>query len=334
MSRWPGGGGGDARSALAAQASAQFLREWLPLQAPLLMARAQAVLHAGALLLALGAVIGLVWFGLSVHYRVGWESSWGVTAEGLHALLRVILAPAAWITPQSVAVMPTLDDVRAWSLQEGGRGGSAWDLVKLFIVAAFLYVVLPRAVLWAWARCRIRRVRASFYAPPADDRYYRRLLQAGRGAGEVAAVFFHGLEPTAGLRARLREVLAGELGGRVALEFMPPVAYGDEAGVAAMLAGHDERERTIAVFSLAATPEEEVQGELLRQLAAHGPARHASPPLVVLDAAPMARFEAGGGFRVHYEDRLRAWERFSRSHGVAPRVLAAREAGAAAGEAP
>jgi hypothetical protein len=334
MPRWPDIGAGDARSAAATRAAAQFLRDWIPLQPPWLLARAQAVLHAGAVLLTLGAVIGLVWFGLSVHYRVGWESSWGVTAEGLHALLRTILAPAAWITPPSIAVMPTLDDVRAWSLQEGGRGGSAWDLVKLFIVAALLYVVLPRAVLWAWARRRIRRVRESFYVPPAGDRYYRRLLQAGRGAGAVAAVFFHGLEPTAGVRARLREALADELGGRVTLEFMPPVAYGDEAGVAATLAGHDERERTVAVFSLAATPEEEVQGELLRQLAAHGAADQAAPPLVVLDAAPLARFEASGGFRAHYEDRLRAWERFSRSHGVEPRVLAARDVGAVAGGAP
>ncbi len=147
-------------------------------------------------------------------------------------------------------------------------------------------------------------------------------------------MFFHGLEPTAALRARLREALGDELGGRVTLEFMPVVTYGDEAGVSDTLAGQDERERLVAVFSLAATPEEEVQGELLRQLAAHGPAGRESAPLVVLDAAPLERFEAGGGFRSHYEDRLGAWERFAKGHGATHLVLAPREAGTAAGTHP
>ena len=334
MPRWPVAGAGDARAAVAAESATQFLRDWVPLQAPLLAARAKALLHAGAMLLAVGTMIGLVLLGLRVHYMAGWESSWGVTAEGLHALLRTVLAPAAWVTPESIARMPTLDEIRSWSFQDGGRGGHAWDLVKLFVVATFLYVVLPRAALWGLARRQVARRRESFYAPPADDRYYRRLLQSSRGAGEVAAVFFHGLEPTAGLRARLREALGDELGGRVALEFMPRVTYGDEAGVAATLASHDERERLVAVFSLAATPEEEVQGELLRQLAAHGPTGGESMPLVVLDAAPLGRFDSGGGFRAHYEDRLRAWERFLKGHGATQLVLASGQAGTAGGTPP
>jgi len=237
-------------------------------------------------------------------------------------MLGWVLAPAAWITPGSIAVMPTLEDIRAWSFEENARGGHAWGLVKLFVVAAFLYVVVPRAVLWAAARRRSARLRESFYVAPADDRYYRRLLQAGRGTGEVAAVVFHGVEPTVGLRTRVREALADEVGGRVTLEFLPPVAYGDEATIEARLAGQEERERMVAVFSLAATPEEEVQGELLRQLAALAMAGREAPPIVVLDAAPLERFDTDGGFRSHYEDRMRAWERFLKGHGV-PRPIVA-----------
>jgi hypothetical protein len=88
------------------------------------------------------------------------------------------------------------------------------------------------------------------------------------------------------------------------------------------------------VFSLAATPEEEVQGELLRQLAAHGPTGGESMPLVVLDAAPLGRFDSGGGFRAHYEDRLRAWERFLKGHGATQLVLASGQAGTAGGTPP
>jgi len=334
MPRWPGAGGGGPEAEIAARATAQFLREWMPLQAPLLASQARALLHAGALLLALGLMTGLVLLGLRVHYMAGWESSWGVTAEALHTMLRWVLAPAAWITPESIAVMPTLEDIRAWSFQENVRGGHAWGLVKLFVVAAFLYVVLPRTVLWAAARRQSARLLGSFCVAPADDRYFRRLLQAGRGGGEVAAVLFHGIEPTAGLRTRVREVLTDELGGRVALEFLPPVAYGDEAAVATSLEGHEERERMVAVFSLAATPEDEVQGELLRQLAALAPSGHEAPPLVVLDAAPLERFESDGGFRAHYEDRLRSWERFLKGHGVPRPIIAGRAASAMRGDRP
>jgi len=90
----------------------------------------------------------------------------------------------------------------------------------------------------------------------------------------------------------------------------------------------------VAVFSLAATPEEEVQGALLRGLAAQVPGVEAPPLLVVLDAAPLERFEADGGFRAHYDDRLRAWERFVKGHGAIPRVLPAGATRAAGGSHP
>ena len=97
---------------------------------------------------------------------------------------------------------------------------------------------------------------------------------------------------------------------------------------------HEERERMVAVFSLAATPEDEVQGELLRQLAALAPSGHEATPLVVLDAAPLERFESDGGFRAHYEDRLRSWERFLKGHGVPRPIIAGRAASAMRGDRP
>lgn len=316
---------GEGPSFVAAAAGAQFLRDWVPLQSRVLLTQARTVLHGGAILLTLGMIAGLLVRGFMHEYLAGWEATWrSFGAEDLHGFLGVFLAPASWVT--GIAV-PSVQEIAALRLVDGRGGGNAQDWILLYVAAALLYVVVPRGVLWWLSLRATARRRESFYAPPADDRYYRRLLQAGRGEGEVAAVFFHGLEPTAGLRARLREALAGELGGRVTLEFMPTVAYGGEAGVAATLAGHDERERLVAVFSLAATPEDEVQGELLRQLAAHASVGEETQPLVVLDAAPLERFEADGGFRAHYEDRMRAWERFLKGHGGKPLVLAAARAG-------
>jgi hypothetical protein len=214
-----------------------------------------------------------------------------------------------------------VDEIAALRFVNGTGGGNAQDWILLYVAAAFVYVVVPRAGLWLLGVRQAATRRREFYFPAADDRYYRRLLQAGRGADEVAAVFWHGVEPTAGLRARVREALADELGARVTLEFLEPVAYGEESAALQRLAVHDPREHLVAVFSLAATPEEEVQGELLRALAAAAATAEAPPLLVLLDAAPLGRFAAAAGYRTHYEERQRTWQRFIRDHHATLRLL-------------
>lgn len=322
LPRLPGAamhGDGDARATVAARAGTQFLRDWMPLQAPLFVAQAKTMLHGGALLLTVGMMAGLLLRGFFHEYLAGWEATWtSFGADDLHDFLAVFLGPASWLT--GIAI-PSVEDIAALRFVDGAGGGNAQDWILLYVAAAFLYIVVPRAALWLLGRREAARLREDFYTPPAEDRYFHRLLQAGRGAGEVAAVLFHGVEATAGLRARVRDALADELGGRVTFDFLEPVSYGDESAVLQKLSAHDARERLVAVFSLAATPEEEVQGELLRQLAAYGPSAGESPPLVVLDAAPLERFAADGGYRTHYEERLRAWERFIKGHHATHVVL-------------
>jgi len=313
----PPAGSGDAPSAALAQASSHFLREWLPLQAPLALARARMLLHCAALLVAAGAVAGLVFRGLYLEYLAGWESTF-LDAGGVHAILSVVLGPASWITG---IALPDVQDFEQLRFRPGFAGENAGHWIWLHAVAVGLYVGVPRLLLAASAALEERRIERLFYRPTLQDPYYRRLLQPARGEGEVAAVVWHGVQPGPALRSRVREELLDLLGGRVRLEFLDPIAYGEEASPLPALDAKDPREHLVAVFSLAATPEEEVQGALLRRLARDGTAGEPRPPVVLLDAEPLSRFRTDPAFRSRHEERVRAWKRFAAAHGARAVVL-------------
>jgi hypothetical protein len=308
---------GQARAAVVTAAASRFLRDWIGQQAPLAVAEARALLHGCALLLALGMAAGLVYHGLYLEYRAGWESTF-LGAGAVEVILRILLGPAASLTQISV---PDAAGIAALRFRPGFEGENAARWIWLYLAATGIYVVAPRALLLAWSGFRASRLRHSFFSPRRDDRYFHRLLQAGRGTGELAAILWHGVEPTAELRGRVRELLRDELGGQVTLEFLDPIAYGEEASFLRELAPQPGRERFVVVFSLAATPEEEVHGALLGHLEAAHPEGEAVAPLVLLDAAPLGRFAADEGFRSHYEQRLRSWQRFAEAHNAACRVL-------------
>jgi len=307
LPRLQAGKGDDPRAAVAGGAMAQFTRDWLPIVAPLALARARTVLHAAALAVALGAVTSLVFRGLYLEYLAGWESTF-LDAATVHSVLAFVLAPASVVTGIEV---PDATAIEALRFRPGFAGENASRWIALYVVAVVLYVGIPRVLLLAWCTAAERRAGHDLYRPLPTDPYFRRLLQSQRGGGEVAAVLWHGVEPSPPLRARVREALLEELGGRVRLEMLDPLEYGEEASVQERLAAHDPRERVAVVFSLAATPEEEVQGLLLRQLA--GGER---PPLVLLDAAPLERFRADEALRRRFDERLRAWQRFATDHGA------------------
>jgi hypothetical protein len=293
-----------ARAAIAANAAAGFLRDWIPLEQPLLLAQAGRLLHACAALVALGATASLILSGIYLEYRAGWESTF-LDAGAVRAILSLLLGPASLITGIPI---PDGTAFEALRFGPGGGGENAGRWIVLHAATAALYVIAPRMLLMSRSALAARRLRLRYYEPQRSDPYFHRLLQAGRGGGEVAAVLWHGIEPTRELEARVRDVLHERLGGRVSVEFLDPVSYGEESSVPERLTTPRRREHAVAVFSLAATPEEEVQGALLRQLAACGPPGR--EPLALLDAAPLERFAADAGFRARYEERLRAWQRF------------------------
>ena len=305
------------RAVVTAKATMLFLSDWVPLQLTAATARARTLLHACALLFALGVSLGLMAHGVSREYLAGWESTW-FDADTVGHILRMVLGPASAVTG---VALPDRAGIEALGFRPGFAGVNAGTWILLYVVSAALYVVLPRAVLMLWNLSREARLNRAFYSPRRDDRYIRLLLQANRGTGEVAAVLWHGVEPTPERKARVRDSLRERLGGQIQLEFLEPIAYGEEASIQARLARGATREHVVVVFSLAATPEDEIHGEVLRQLAAHASLEPGGAPIVLLDAAPLARFAEDAAFRAHYDDRLRTWELFAAHHHASTQVL-------------
>jgi hypothetical protein len=287
-----------------AAALASFASDWSRAVAPLARARAARILHVAAALFALGAVAGLYLRGLVFDHRIGWESTF-LEAPAVRTLLATVLGPAAALLG---VMLPGVEGVASIRFPAGAVGAAAATWIHLHALTVLLAAILPRlalAALAGWRESRLaRRLPLDLGTP-----YFRRLLAPFlRGESRLRVVPYSYVpdEPaTAGLRA----VAAALLGDSAQLALAPTVPYGEESRAAADLAaGESAVPLTLALFSLAATPEVENHG---RFLAALRDAAGAPRPLAVLvDAGPYRR-RLGSAAGSRLEERRRAWESFA-----------------------
>jgi hypothetical protein len=127
----------------------------------------------------------------------------------------------------------------------------------------------------------------------------------------------------------LRAVAQRLLGEGATLALAPTVAYGEEARAAEGLATSDSQvPLTLALFSLAATPEAENHGEFLDTLGrALGAPPRATPShaaaatlAILVDEGPYRRrlgTAADTGAAARLEERRQAWQSFAATRGLA-----------------
>jgi hypothetical protein len=249
----------------------------------------ERLLHAGAAALALGLCLGLYARGLVFDYRAGWQSTFLEPAQ-VHALLSVLLAPAALLT--GIAV-PDVDGIAALRIAAGGSAsGPAAGWIHLFAATLVLGVVLPRIALALHAGWLARRIDAAAASSPAPG--------AATGGAAAARVVPHALPAVDAAR------LARALG--TAVELAPHVAFGDER--AAPVPGGAGPLHVLV--PLAATPEAEHHGALLERL------RACAPALLVDESAYAARFAHDPP---RLDERRAAWRDFAAGHGAAVRFV-------------
>ncbi len=243
----PAGAAGKDRSQLWRHARAAFTVNWLPLQLPLVVIRCRRLLHLSALALVAGAVAGMYLRGMALAYRPSFESTF-LSAATVDRVLAVILAPAAALLGRQV---PSV----------AGLGGTHQQLanqwIHLWALTAVIFVLGPRLLLVGgdslalWRRSRGLRL----VLPQA---YLQRLLGGSKRSLIELLPYSH--QPSSQAIERLTLLLMDHAGARAEIRLAASLDYGAEAPA-------DEPGAALRVlwFSLAQTPEVEVQGELLQQ---------------------------------------------------------------------
>lgn len=290
------------RAGVIAHALASYWREWAPAFAPLAGTRLRIALHLGAACLAIGTVAGMYLRGLTFAYGVTWESTF-LGPEAVAAILRFALAPASLVTGQP---LPTAADIAA--LRETGHGHGAALWIHLWAVTAALVVVLPRLALAAIDLARQSHLARRVPIDPLRGSF-RALLAPDRGAGTEVLVLPYSLRLDARAADFLSELLHEIFGGQAQVRIADTLGYGDS------LDGlrDDAVACFVVVYPAVQSPEREVHGRFLQELAArnreHG-------VLVIVDASAWAGQRGASADDRRRAERRRAWDRVIRESGA------------------
>lgn len=296
------GGPDPDRAVVAADALAQYGRVWREAAAPLMRARLRMLLHTGAAMMVLGAILGMYLRGLSLAYEATWESTF-LSPEHVAVLLRVVLGPAATLLDVTLPDAMMLGAMRA----VGGAVPAA-NWIHMWALTAGAVVIVPRLLLALLAGLIARaRAQAVPIAPLAGS--FRALASEDRGKGaRVDIVPYSYAMPTRETDAALG--FAHEVVGRAAVaRILPVVDYG--AGTP-MVCDGEAATCVLVVFALVQSPELEVHGDFLSNLQATVPEARL---LVVVDRSPW-RLRFGTTEDERAGERQRAWDRVVREVGL------------------
>lgn len=150
---------------------AAFVSNWFATMRPALHHATRTALHLGAVGMALGAVAGMYVRGLFLDYDVVWRSTFVESPDGVAWLLRLVLAPAAWVLRDA---LPSASDATALMTVDGAPA-ARW--IHLLAVTVLLAVVVPRLGMAAVSSLAYRRTLGRLGLSP-DEPYVRGLLAA------------------------------------------------------------------------------------------------------------------------------------------------------------
>jgi hypothetical protein len=294
----------------------QFKREWRKAALPIYGVRFRLALHLGSAFVALGILAGMYVRGLAYEYQAGWESTF-LDAEGVRRLLTIVLGPASVLTGMPI---PGVDQIAQMRWREGQPGENAAPWIHLYAVTALLVVFIPRLALALSAFIRLKLLESRFPLERFERSPYFQRLSAqhpGAGASVLVAPYNYSME------GRGNEALTGLLrdcfGWSTPVEVRSSTAYGGEDSLLEELRQIEPApDYLVALFNLAATPEEENHGRLMggmRELIQEG--KGGRRLLILVNTSPYrARFSAQEFFEKRMAERVKAWRRLAENHGL------------------
>ena len=277
-------------------------KAWFTHAAPLIDARASVALHSAAIALTMGAITGMYVRGLGLEYLAGWESTF-LDEHGVQRILSLALSAGSLITSIEIGDAGRIATLR---FRDGAGGAPAGPWIHLYAATATMLVIIPRLLLAALARMRVRAL-AERSPISLDDPYIRQMLRQVSKKTSRISVIPVALNMDAGLRQALQAALEESLGGRIELTIEATVSYGESMRTS----NHDR----VLVFAAAATPEPEVHGALIDAT---------KPVAVVIDETALRqRFGADQTMAHRIEERRNTWRALVASAHLTPVFIAA-----------
>jgi hypothetical protein len=267
----------------------------------LLITHARSLLHVAAAALAIGVIAGLYLRGFSFLYKAGWDSTF-MDAEGVHAFLSILFAPASWFLGTPVPGVEAIAD-----LQGTARANAAiW--IHFWAMTTLLFIVLPRTLLAAAAwKCKSRL--AADIQLPSNEPYFRRLLNPYLGKGLIVEVFAYS-HRVKEADDRLLAFLSDAFGVLADIHMGNSVQYGESPPH--FPTDSDRGLCAVVLFNVAQAPEE-THSEFLEELKTTIRGRGRPNMLLVL-------LDCEGYAQIDHEKRVRercqAWTMLAKECGL------------------
>lgn len=248
--------------------------------------RVMVRLNTMAIFSTLGVVAGMYLAGLVHDYRFIWHSTFIGEPGTVSAILQVIFAPVLFVFQRP---LPQL------AAQGVGVPGAEW--IHLFAQAAFLYVVLPRAIIVVLAQLRAKRYSKNS-GLDLGDQYFSDLLRPYRGSNRTIVPLIFSFSPDDERTMQFHSLLRRRFGDRAGMDEEINLDWGDSFDATTL----PNKNCAIALlFNGVQTPEHEIHGKLAGQAVTWQEEHNGSGLLAVLidtsDLEPNRR-----------EERLKLWE--------------------------
>jgi hypothetical protein len=287
--------------------AATFLQAWGHASLPLAGARVARFMHLAAAACAIGVIASLYFRGLVNAYLAGWESTF-LDASQLHALLTMLFAAVPAFQAAAVPDVATLAAMRF--PDSAGVDAAPWIHRIAGLLA--LLVILPRLVLALFAGWRQGWLERHFPLDLKEPYFQRLLARFGNEAARIAVLpYSTSLTPQAALN--LQQVARELFGPQSEMLLAASLAFGEEDKL--QLPVGADITLDLLICSLAATPEAEHHGALIRQIGAATSRRL----IVLVDEAAFGQRFAGEPGRL--AERRKLWSDFLEAQSVAHVLL-------------